>query len=285
MENNNSNITEMKFSVLMSLYHKEKDSQLRQCLDSLLNQTVLPDEIVIVKDGPLTEQLDKTIDEYVAKNPDLYTIVPLEKNQGLGLALAEGIKHCRNELVARMDTDDISVPNRFELQLKEFAKDPELDICGGHIKEFGKDPNVILSIRKVPLTHDEIVKYQKKRDAFNHVSVMFKKSKVLAAGNYQHCLLMEDTLLWANMLMNGAKGKNIDEYLVLVRTDESMFERRGGWDYVRKYAEGRKKVYETGFINIWEYYYPVLVQVVFALVPNGVRETIYRKLLRTNNEE
>ncbi|MCF0114853.1 MAG: glycosyltransferase, partial [Erysipelotrichaceae bacterium] len=106
-----------KFSVLMSLYYKEKPENLRQCLDSLLNQTVLPDEITIVKDGPLTDELEEVLKEYKDINPDLYTFVPLETNHGLGLALAEGIKVCRNELVARMDTDDISVSNRFEKQL------------------------------------------------------------------------------------------------------------------------------------------------------------------------
>ena len=128
-----------KFSVLMSLYIKEKPENLRACMDSLLSQTLLPDEIVIVKDGPLTDGLEAVLSEYVSKAPELYTIVPLETNRGLGLALAEGMLHCKYELVARMDTDDICRNDRFELQLKEFEKDPDLDICGSHIVEFEED--------------------------------------------------------------------------------------------------------------------------------------------------
>lgn len=268
-----------KFSVLMSLYIKEKPEYFRECMESIFRQTVLPSEIVIVKDGPLTEELEAALHEYVTRDPHLYTIVPLETNRGLGLALAEGILHCKHELVARMDTDDICREDRFELQLAEFEKNPNLDICGSHISEFEDTPDQIVAKRTVPLLDKEIKKYQKRRDAFNHVAVMFKKSKVLEAGNYQSCMLMEDTLLWANMFNADAQAMNIDDYLVYVRIGKDMYERRGGLAYFRKYKNGRKKVRDTGFIGFWDYYYTLLIQFIVAIIPNKVRGYVFKKLL------
>lgn len=267
------------FSVLMSLYIKEKPEYFRECMESILAQTVMPAEIVIVKDGPITEELDAVLNEYVCENPSLYTIVPLETNRGLGLALAEGILHCKHELVARMDTDDICRKDRFELQLIEFARSDKLDVCGSHILEFEDDITNIVAQRKVPLLDKEIKKYQKRRDALNHVAVMFKKSKVLEAGNYQSCMLMEDTLLWANMFNAGAQAMNIDDYLVYVRIGKDMYERRGGLAYFRKYKNGRRKVRDTGFIGFWDYYYTLLVQFIVAIIPNKARGYVFKKIL------
>lgn len=268
-----------KFSVLMSLYIKEKPEYFQECMESILKQTALPAEIVIVQDGPLTAELETVLAEYIQKGPDLYTIVPLETNRGLGLALAEGILHCHNELVARMDTDDICRKDRFELQLAEFRKNPQLDICGSHIVEFEDDVNNIVAQRMVPLTDEDIKMYQKRRDGVNHMTVMYKKSKVLEAGNYQSCMLMEDTYLWVRMILAGAVFKNIDDSLVYARIGKDMFERRGGFSYFLKYREGRKKVKETGYISNWDYYYTLLVQLVVALIPNKVRGWIFKHLL------
>lgn len=267
------------FSVLMSLYYKENPEYFKESLNSVLNQTVKPDQIVIVKDGPLTEELDCVLNDYVTASPELYTIVPLEKNQGLGLALREGILHCKYELVARMDTDDVSRRDRFELQLKEFEKDNTLDICGSHVLEFEGNIDNIVAKRTVPLDDDDIKKYQKRRDAFNHPSVMYKKSKVLEAGNYQSCLLMEDTYLWVNMFLHGAKGKNIDDNLLYFRVGKDMFERRGGWSYYKKYKQGRKKVYKTGYISWWDYRWTLIVQFIVALIPNKLRAFVFKKIL------
>ena len=222
-----------KFSVLMSLYIKEKPEYLRECMESILKQTISPDEIVIVKDGPLTEELEQVLNEYICKNPLLYTIVPLEKNVGLGLALAEGMH----------------------------------------------DVTHIVACRKVPLSDTEIKKYQKKRDGFNHVTVMFKKSKVLEAGNYQSCMLMEDSLLWVNMILMGITSMNIDDSLVFVRIGKDMYERRGGLSYFKKYYMGRKKIRETGYISLWDYYSTLLVQLIVALIPNKLRGVIFKKVL------
>lgn len=266
------------FSVLMSVYYKEQPDFLRQSLDSVFGQTIQAKQVVLVEDGPLTPELDAVVADYCLKYPEL-EVVPLMENRGLGLALAEGILHCKNELIARMDTDDIARKNRFELQLKEFENNPQLDICGSHIKEFEDNVNSIIAQRMVPLTDQECKKYQRRRDAFNHVTVMYKKSTVLAAGNYQHCPLMEDTLLWVNMFKNGAIAMNIDDYLVYVRIGKEMYERRGGWAYYRKYKQARKRVYETGYISWWDYKYTLLVQLVVALLPNKVRGWVFKSLL------
>ena len=268
-----------QFSVLMSLYIKEKPEYLRESLKSVLAQTIRPSQIVVVKDGPLTEELESVLSAFVALEPKLFTFVPLEKNQGLGLALREGLLHCDFELIARMDTDDIARSDRFELQLKEFEKDPDLDICGSHVIEFEGTTDNIVAKRRVPLIDSEIKKYQKRRDGFNHVSVMFKKTSVLRAGNYQSCMLMEDTYLWVNMFLTGATGKNIDDYLVFVRIGNDMFERRGGWKYYKKYKKGRKMVYQTGYISWWDYRYTLLVQFIVALMPNKLRGLVFKKIL------
>lgn len=268
-----------KFSVLMSLYIKEKPEYFRACMESILSQTILPDEIVIVKDGPVTEELDDVLNEYVNQKPSLYTIVPLEKNCGLGHALAEGILRCKYELVARMDTDDICRKDRFELQLEQFRKNPELDVCGSHISEFEDTPDKIVAKRTVPITDAEIKNYQKRRDGFNHMTVMYKKSKVLEAGNYQSCLLMEDTYLWVRMILVGCVCMNIDESLVYARIGKDMFERRGGYAYYKNYKTGRKKVRETGYIGWFDYYYTLWVQFAVAIIPNKIRGWMFKKML------
>lgn len=268
------------FSVLMSIYYKEKPEYLRQCFDSLLNQTVQANEWVIVKDGPLTEELEQVLHEYENKNPNLIKYVTFEKNQGLGLALRAGVPACSNELIARMDTDDICREDRFEVQLKEFLKDHNLDICGSHIKEFDENPEKCHSIRKVPLNNEEIIQYQRRRSAYNHVTVMFKKNSVLKSGNYEDAPLMEDDMLWTRMILAKCKGKNVDEYLVYVRTGLSMIERRGGWSYFKKYKASRKKVYELGLASYWDYIYTLIVQLIVALVPTSIRKFVFEKALR-----
>lgn len=269
-----------EFSVLLSVYYKETADNLKECFDSILKQTVLPNEIVLVKDGALTQELDETIERYEIENPNLFVIVALPTNRGLGLALAEGMLHCSNELVARMDTDDICVKDRFEKQLAEFDKDSDLDICGSHIAEFADNIDNVLAIRKVPLNHEEIAKYQKRRSAFNHMTVMFKKSTVLKAGNYQDAPLMEDDMMWVNMLLCGSKCMNIDEILVYVRTGYGMIERRGGFSYFKKYKKARKQIYKTGYISYWDYFVTLVIQFCVAMMPKKLRLWVFIKLLR-----
>ena len=273
------------FSVLMSLYIKEKPEYAEACFRSLLRQTVPADEWVVVEDGPLTEEMYALLDRFQEENPGLIKRVPLKENRGLGLALQTGVPECSHELIARMDTDDIAREDRFEKQLAAFAEDPALDICGSNIDEFETDPSQIVAHRNVPETDGEIKKYQKRRDAFNHLTVMFKKSAVLKAGNYQPCPLMEDTYLWVRMIQSGIRARNIQEPLVFARIGKGMYERRGGAAYYRKYKEGRKKVFETGYIGKADYYYTLAVQLVVALVPRKTRGWIFKKLLHADRKK
>ena len=179
------------FSVLLSVYYKESPLFLGQCIDSLLCQTKLPGEIVLVKDGPLTELLNDVIDEYL-KITSIIKVVELSANQGLGNALNAGMEFCTFSLIARMDTDDIAKSNRFERQLDIFEKYSEIDVVGAWIDEFEGDVSHVISTRKLPEWHDEIVHFAKLRNPINHPVVMFKKEAVLAAGGYQHFPFFED---------------------------------------------------------------------------------------------
>ena len=266
-------------SVLMSVYIKEKPGYVDKCFKSLLDQTVKADEWIVVEDGPLTDDLYGLLDSYQADNPGLIKRIVLKENRGLGAALAAGIPECKNDLIARMDTDDIARSDRFEKQLAMFASDPQLDICGSNIDEFEGDITNIIASRRVPSCHEDIVKYQKRRDAFNHMTVMYRKSAVLAAGNYEPCPMMEDTYLWARMVKNGVRCANINESLVYVRIGRDMFARRGGWGYFRNYRAGKKKVLQTGFISRWDYLYTVTLQFIVAMAPGVIRGLIYKKML------
>lgn len=269
-----------KFSVLMSLYYKEKADYAKQCFDSLLRQTIQADEWVIVEDGPLTSEMYQLLDTYESLYPGLIHRVQLKENQGLGLALREGVLHCNCELIARMDTDDIAREDRFAKQLFMFEQDPSLDICGSHINEFEDDIQNIVSVRKVPLRDNEIKKYQRRRDGFNHMTVMYKKEAVLKAGNYQHALLMEDSLLWIHMIQSGSRCANVDDFLVYERVGKDMYNRRGGLEYFKKYYMGRKEIYKTGYISGLDYVYTLIVQLGVAILPVWMRKKVFLIFLR-----
>lgn len=266
-------------SVLMSLYIKEKAEYARACFESLLRQTVQADEWVIVEDGSLTDDMYLLLEEYEERYPGLIKRIHLEKNEGLGVALQVGLPECKNELIARMDTDDIAREDRLEKQLVEFQIDPLLDICGSQIDEFEGSTDIIVTKRTVPTKHEDIIQYQKKRDAFNHMTVMYKKQSVIDAGNYQSCPFMEDTYLWARMIMNGCRCMNIDESLVYARIGHDMYERRGGWVYFKKYKEGKKKVLDTGYIGKIDYVMTVLIQFIVSTLPETIRGWLFKKIL------
>ena len=273
---------EFKISVLMSVYKKENPEYLLQAIQSMLEQTFLPSEIVLVEDGPLTESLYQTLDSIEQQSKVPIKRIALPKNVGLGLALREGLLHCQYEYVARMDTDDLSVPHRLEWQ-KNAMIEQKVDIVGGHIAEFIDKPTEIVSLRKVPLEHQAIVNYQRMRSAFNHVTVLFKKSVALAAGNYEDGLYMEDDLLWLNMIDVNAKMSNIDETLCYVRVGAGMFERRGGYKYLKLYQQARYLMYKRKQISYIEYIESIAFQVLVALVPKNVRKYIFLNLLRQKN--
>lgn len=267
-------------SVLMSVYKKENPIFLRQAVVSMIEQTRTPDEIVMVEDGELTPDLYQELDRLETTYPHLIKRCPLSNNQGLGLALKYGVTQCQYSLIARMDTDDVSVSDRLEVQEEAFKNNPALDMVGGHISEFLSDSSEPISFRKVPLTHEDIVTYQRRRSAFNHMTVMFKKQAVLCAGNYENGLYMEDDLLWLNMISSGAILSNVDKILCDVRVGEGMFERRGGWNYFKLYRKARKLMLQRQQISWWDYMYTIAVQCVVAIIPTKLRKFIFINLLR-----
>ena len=183
------------YSVLMSVYYKEKPEYLEQAIESVQSQTFPTDDFILVCDGPLNDALDKVIAKKQREMGITLNVVRLAKNGGLGNALNEGIKHCKNELVARMDSDDIAYPHRCEKQLAVFNEHPEVSICSGIVEEFTTDPNTVDAKRVPPETNAEIVEFAKKRNPFNHPCVMYKKSAVEAVGSYQDFYLLEDYYL------------------------------------------------------------------------------------------
>ena len=226
-----------KYSVLMSVYHKEKPEYLKQAIESIQAQTLQTDDFVLVCDGPLNDALDKVIATKQQEMGTTLNVVRLAKNGGLGKALNEGIKHCKNELVARMDSDDIAYPNRCEKQVAIFNVHPEVSVCSGIVEEFTTDPNTIDARRVPPETNAEIVEFAKKRNSFNHPCVMYKKFAVEAVGSYQDFYLLEDYYLWLRMLMAGCQGYNIQEPLLHMRAGSDMYLRRAGWKYAKTQAE------------------------------------------------
>lgn len=268
-----------KFSVLMSVYHREKGDFLREALLSVFEQSMPPTEVVLVKDGPLTDELEKVIAEFVERYAQL-KVVTLPQNVGLGRALNAGLAACSYELVARMDSDDLSLPKRFELQLQAFKDNPEVSIVGSWISEFESNPTHIIAYRKLPQTHDALLKFFRSKSPLNHVTVMFRKSEVIAVGGYEHFYLLEDYWLWARMLKNGAVFHNIPRVLVNVRGGAAMAARRGGWKYAKSEVRFQYQILSMALIGIGTFCKNIVVRFTVRMLPSRLRALIYRKLLR-----
>jgi glycosyltransferase involved in cell wall biosynthesis len=267
------------FSVLLSLYYKENADFLRHSLDSIFNQTVPPNEVVLVLDGPLTTELETVVMEYKAAHQELKT-VPLKKNGGLGKALNEGLKHCSNELVARMDTDDIAHNDRFEKQLEAFRRFPQVEVVSAWIDEFIGETEHITSTRKLPEFPYEIYKYAKKRCPVNHPVVMFRKNSILLAGGYRHFPLFEDYYLWIRLLLNGVKFYNVQESLLSFRTSPDMYKRRGGWKHAFTEVHFQNHIRKLGFIGWPRMCLNIAIRFSTRIMPNHLREIVYKNLLR-----
>lgn len=267
------------YSVLMSVYEKEKPEYLRQSIESILAQTVSASEFVVVCDGPLTQELEQVLEAYAIQHPKLIKLIRLEKNQGLGIALNTGLGYCTNELVARMDSDDISFPDRMEKQL-QIMEQENVDIISGTVVEFTDNINHELARRILPEKQEEIRRFIKRRNPFNHPAVMYKKESVMAAGGYKDFWLFEDYYLWLRMLSMGCEGYNIREPLVYMRTGDAMYERRGGIKYAGQIMKFRWYMFRHGYAGLVDFIVTACGHTLVALIPNSMRKKFYERILR-----
>jgi len=267
------------FSVLMAVYGKDDAAFLEESLQSIFSQTIRPAEVILVEDGPLTEELYAVIKKSSDAYPEM-KVVALPENKGLGTALNEGLKYCSYSIVARMDSDDICKPNRFERQLNVMLEHPEYDLVGSWIDEFIVKPGDTKSIRRVPETPSEIYRYSKKRCPVNHPTVMYKKESVLKAGGYLTKYFPEDYFLWMRMLMNGCQFYNIQESLLYFRFSPETFKRRGGWKYAVDEWHVQHQFYKMGYLGLGQYLYNVAIRFTTRIMPNSLRSFIYCKMLR-----
>lgn len=267
------------FSVLLSLYYKENPLFLRESLVSIFSQTLFPDEVVLVEDGPLTDDLKVVVDEF-AQTYSVLKVVSLPVNGGLGKALNEGLKHCSYDIVVRMDTDDISRPYRFEKQVPYMESHPDVDVCSAWIDEFQGNISNVVTTRCLPETSDEIYEYGKKRCPINHPAAVFRKHSVLAAGGYMHYPLFEDYYLWARMLVAGAKFYNFQESLLWFRTTPDVYRRRGGWRYAMTEIRLQFLFVGIGYIGFGTFLKNLSIRFIVRIVPNNFRTFIYKNFLR-----
>lgn len=271
----------LKFSVSICVYGGDRADWFCAAVDSMIHQTCKPDEIVLTVDGPVPQTLDRLIAEYEKR--DDFCIVRLEENQGLGNARRKGLAYCKHDIVALMDADDISLPDRCAKQLAMFASDSELDIVGGNIAEFIGERDNIVSIREVPTTDVEIKEYMKKRCPLNHMSVMFKKSSVDKVGGYFDWYHNEDYYLWLRMALAGMKFANLPDVLVNVRIDENMYRRRGGLKYFISEINLQGFMLQNKMINTSTYWLNICKRFIIQIcLPSRWRGWVYKKFARTS---
>lgn len=267
------------YSVLMTVYKGDNPSYVETSIKSILNQKHRSDDFVIVEDGPLPEELETLICSYESIHPEIH-VVRLPFNVGLGKALNEGLPACKNELIARMDSDDISMPERCEKQVKAFEDDPELDIVGCPVKEFVGTPDNIVGQRDVPMDNESIHKYVRRRDPFNHPTVMYRKSKVMEFGPYGDYRKNQDTDLWIKLLSNGCKARNLDEYLLLFRFDEGTYKKRKSWTNTKTLINIRWNAYKKNICSLWDFIVVAGAQLAIYIMPSSLQRFIYQHILR-----
>lgn len=272
-----------EYSVLMSVYAKEKPENLRESIKSMVEQTVEPNDFVIVCDGQLTSALYLVIDEFREKYPYI-NVIYCEKNKGLAAALETGLNYCKNDIVARMDSDDIAFPDRMKLQLDAF-REKNADIVSGTVAEFDKSTDDILAYKELPKTSARIQNYARRRNPFNHPCTAFRKQQVYMAGGYMECHWFEDYYLWLRMLRRGCKAYNIRQPLVYMRAGKGMYGRRGGFQYTLAALKFRKRMLKEGYCGFFDFIYACAAHIAVGLVPNRLRIFIYSKFLRKTVEK
>ena len=276
----------LKFSVLMSIYYKENPKYFDLCLKSILvDQTVLPNEVVLVKDGKITDELELVLKKYQKKFPKMFNIIELDKNIGLGSALNIGLEKCKYSIVMRMDTDDISVPNRFEKQIKYMQENKDVSAVGGFIDEFEYEQDKIIRTKTMPCSYDEVKKFAKFRNPINHMSVCFRKEDILEVGNYQPLFYLEDHYLWARLLVNNKKIENLPCVLVHARIGNGFNSRRGNKKYIKGWKLLQNYLYKNKIINLMEKWRNMLGMYIMVYIPDGGRVYLYNNFLRKKSQK
>lgn len=270
------------YSVLMSVYKNDKADYIKSAIESMINQTVMPKQYVVVVDGPVGVEIEDTITKYEQEHPDLFTIIRLKENRGLGNALNIGMKECRYELIARMDADDISLPQRCERQLEKFESNPQLSILGTQIKEFVGEPSNIVSQRKVPISFKEIQNFAKRRSPFNHPTVMYKKSVIIRLGGYPSLCRKEDLALFVLAVSNGVYSENLKESLLLYRTSYGNQKRRKTWINCKEYIQVMYKYYKRRYIGLADLLYVILGQLSLFILPARLTDKLSKRYLRSD---
>lgn len=271
----------MNFSILLSLYHKEKPEYLYQCFESIwLQQLLKPTEVVLVLDGPVGGELTACIKKWQSKMGNVLKIIALPQNVGLGKALNEGLKHCTYDWVFRMDTDDICKPDRFEKQIKFIKKYPKVALFGGQILEFNDQPSDANILKSVPVNHSDIVDTAQKRCPFNHMTVAYKKSVIQAVGGYQHHHFMEDYNLWLRVIAAGHQVANLPDVLLYARVGNGMHSRRKGYEYIKSEKQLLKLKKELKLQSPIHANILFLLRSSFRLLPSPLLGKIYNIFLR-----
>lgn len=272
-------------SVVIPTYENDDPDDLTTALQSVLNQTLPPDEVIVIGDGPLSDGIEDVIDEYETEYPDVVQLHQLSENQGKGKARQVGVKQASEKIVAMMDADDVCCKDRFEKQSRFLDENPGVDVVGSYVTEFDPNTGESYGIRTVPETHEEIASMARYRSPLNQATVMFRRKAVLAVGNYEDVRLLEDYRLWVRLLVDRAKFANIPESLVKVRAGKDMQERRGGWQYAKSEIRMEYDFYRWGFIPLWLAVLNAIARVALRTVPNSLRGTIYSRLFRKGVSE
>ena len=270
----------IKFSVSMCVYGRDNARWFETAIESILNQTLPPNEIVLVVDGPVPHDLNAVI--FKLEENDTFKVIRLETNQGHGIARKTGLDNCTNELVAIMDADDICTRNRFEKQIEAFQNYPDSDIVGGMITEFIDTPDNVVGKRIVPLEDSEIKEYMQRRCPMNLVTVMFKKTSIEKVGGFIDWYCEEDYYLWLRMALANMKFRNVDDVLVNVRVGEDMYQRRGGVKYFKSEAKLQKYMLDNKMIGFPRYLINVSERLILqVLMPNKLRGFVFQQLARS----
>lgn len=269
------------FSVCMAVYHGDKPTDLVTAVESIYQQqTLKPNEIILVVDGPVPAEMNRAIDK-LKHNIGCMKVARFAENRGHAAARQAGIEAASNDVIALMDADDISLPNRFEKQIAFIETHPGIAVLGGQITEFVNSTSNVVGRRKVPLSHKEILAYIKKRCPFNQMTVILSRTQVLNAGGYQDWYCDEDYYLWTRMALEDCQFANLPDTLVNVRVGKEMYQRRGGWRYFKSEAKLQRYMLHHGVISLPRYLYNVAGRFAIQVaMPNSLRGFIFQRLFR-----